>query len=80
MAECKTEEYEEYMRRQKEKEKPKKDENKELLDLVWDIDEKGENLTPWEVNFIGDLVDKKVKRFTPKQAKQIRRVAEERIP
>jgi hypothetical protein len=57
MAECKTEEYEEYMRRQKEKEKPKKDENKELLDLVWDIDEKGENLTPWEVNFIGDLVD-----------------------
>ncbi len=79
MAECKTEEYEEYMRKQKEKAKPK-DINKELQDMVWDIDERGENLTPWEVDFIGNLIDKKTSRFTPKQATQIKRIAEERIP
>lgn len=79
MPECKTEEYEEYLRKQREGSKPK-DENQELYDLVYDIDEKGENLTPWEVDFIGDLINKNIKRFSPKQADQIKRIAKERLP
>jgi len=51
----------------------------ELRDMVLEIDTKGIGLSDWEVEFIGDLVDKDIDRFSEKQEAQIRRIYEERV-
>lgn len=51
----------------------------ELIGLLREIDSDGECLTEWEVGFIAQLIDRRVKRFSPAQAKQIRRIHQERV-
>jgi hypothetical protein len=51
----------------------------DLRAMLAEIDESGEGLTEWEVNFIARLIDSRAKRFTPAQAKQIRRIHQERV-
>lgn len=56
------------------------DDEKKLSQMVVEIDQQGEDLTPWEVEFISRLVDGEVLSFTSRQAEQIKRIHEERVP
>lgn len=53
--------------------------NSELLTLLEEIDDAGEDLSEWEVSFVSDLIDRQVKIFTERQAAVIRRIHEERL-
>lgn len=50
-----------------------------LVDLIFDIDENGEDLTRWEIDFISDLVDRDVRQFTKKEGRKIRQIYRERV-
>lgn len=54
--------------------------NLELVEMLLEIDENGEDLTDWEKEFVSNLVDEEVTWFTPKQERQIRRIHEEKVP
>jgi len=51
----------------------------ELRRMVDEIDEKGEDLTNWEVGFISDIIDRDIKKFSPKQCKYIKEIYEKRV-
>jgi len=51
-----------------------------LLDMIQEIDEEGEDLTEWEIDFIGGFIDDGVTSFTDKQAEIVERIYNERIP
>lgn len=51
-----------------------------LSELIEEIDAKGDGLTSWEANFIGDMLAKpEPRRFTEKQAAIIRRLYDEKV-
>lgn len=49
-----------------------------LESMLYEIDERGEGLTVWEVRFVADLVDRGETRYTPKQAAQLEQIYAER--
>lgn len=51
----------------------------ELRELLEDIDNRGEGLTDWEIGFVSNLIDHRAKRFTTSQARQIRRIHQDRV-
>lgn len=57
----------------------KPDANKQLRQRVEEIDDKGQGLTKWEIDFIGRLIDEDVHRFSPKQADIINRIYRDRV-
>lgn len=54
--------------------------NDEILNLLEEIDTEAADLTDWELEFVSDLIDRRVRTFTPKQAGLIRRIHRERMP
>ena len=44
---------------------------KEILDLLIEVDEKATGLNDWEIKFISDLVDNPPNHFSDKQIKKI---------
>lgn len=54
--------------------------DEELDRMVEEIDRDGEDLTPWEREFIGKLIDKPPALYSPNQAAAIRKIYEERMP
>lgn len=52
----------------------------QLRSMVEEIDRLGEDLTPWEIEYIAGIIDKNTQTFSTKQADIIRRIYEERIP
>lgn len=54
-------------------------ENAKLRSMVDEIDEDGEDLSEWEVEFIANLIDNDVQSFTDKQAEIIRRIHKDRL-
>ena len=46
--------------------------------LVKHIDLFGKNLSPWEINFIGKLIDHPPEEYSPKQIKVIDRIYDEK--
>lgn len=51
---------------------------KDLREMVEEIDEEGQKLSEWEIDFIAYLMDNDVRRFSERQEKIIRRIHEER--
>ena len=51
---------------------------KETEDLVKHIDEFGEDLTEWEIDFIADLIDNPPAAYSEKQETVIQRIYEQR--
>jgi len=51
----------------------------ELHDMLQDIDYDGEGLTAWEVDFVGDLIDRDQRYFTARQAQIIKRIYSQRV-
>jgi len=49
------------------------------MKLLIEIDQSGADLTPWEVKFVADLIDRGVTQFSPKQMAMIQRIYEERV-
>lgn len=47
-------------------------------EMVQEIDEHGEGLTPWEMSFISDMLERQF--FTPKQQILIERIFDLRVP
>lgn len=47
--------------------------------MIQQIDEHGEGLTKWEVNFIGDLVDGYLGKLSKKQIDIIQRIYDEKV-
>lgn len=54
--------------------------DRELQRMVEEIDRDGQNLTDWELEFIGDMIDSPPKVFSPNQARTIEQIHEERMP
>jgi len=48
--------------------------NKQLLDLLYEIDTDGQDLTEWEVEFVARLLDADTREFTEREARRIVRV------
>ena len=44
-----------------------------------EIDRRGRGLTTWEVDFVADLVDDNVTRFSDRQAETVDRIHRERV-
>lgn len=53
--------------------------NREIRQMVDEIDTAGDNLTAWEIKFIADLIDRDAKDFTDNQKKQVVRIWNERM-
>lgn len=53
--------------------------NPDIRDMLDEIDEDGEDLTDWEVKFVGDLVDRQMDVFSPSQADVIRKIHSQRV-
>ena len=53
--------------------------NERLRGMIYDLDLKGKNLTPWEVDFIGRFIDEDQSSFSEKQAKIICKIYDERM-
>lgn len=51
----------------------------QLRELVEEIDDRGEDLTDWEIGFIANIIDKDLRTFTKAQANAIRRIHRERV-
>lgn len=51
----------------------------ELLTLLMEIDEYGEDLKPTEVEFVAGLIDHDITEFTPEQEAGIRRIHRKRV-
>jgi len=47
-------------------------------EMLQEIDEHGEGLTPWEIGFIADMLERR--SFTPKQVDAIERILDLRVP
>ncbi len=47
--------------------------------MLNEIDDRGEELTPWEVRFVADLIDRDPARFTGPQASIVERIWRERV-
>jgi hypothetical protein len=52
--------------------------HKELTDILNEIDRDGLFLTDWEVDFIGDLIDRPRSSFSEKQEDKILKIYNER--
>ena len=50
------------------------------LEKVKAIDEEGKGLTEWEVNFIAGIIDSFQTVFSPRQAKVVSRIYDQRVP
>jgi len=48
-------------------------------ELLMEIGAKGEGLTPWEVGFVADLIDKGWRHLTDKQIETIQRIHDQRV-
>jgi len=60
--------------------------NEEIRALLYEVDEEGEGLTPWEVIFIADLIDQLAtgrltgETLTPTQCEKIQEIHARRMP
>lgn len=70
---CRTEEFDHYMRRQQGM-VAEVNRNKELREIVREIDQTGQGLTEWEAEFVGDLVERDQRMFSERQETVIRRI------
>ena len=50
-----------------------------MLEMVQEIDDDGEGLTKWEIEFISGIIDNGQKFFSQKQADIIKRIYEDRV-
>lgn len=55
------------------------EENRRLRDMVLEIDDRGEDLTESEIDFIANLIDTDAQVFTKRQASRIRLIHEKRL-
>ena len=51
----------------------------EVEDIIYDIDELGEDLTLWEIDFISGLIDNPPAVYSDKQIEIIERIYEQRV-
>lgn len=50
-----------------------------IKERIKDVDENGEGLTEWEINFIAEMIDKPPTYFTEKQEDIINRIWEQKV-
>jgi hypothetical protein len=53
--------------------------NDTLLGYLDDIDARGQRLTPWEIRFVADMIDRGLTSFTDRQGEIIQRIWEEKV-
>jgi hypothetical protein len=54
-------------------------EHERVREMLLEIDEDGEGLTSWEIDFVADLVDRHAARFTAEQAAKIEEIHRRRV-
>lgn len=59
---------------------PSQDRQQQARELLKDLDDNGEDLTPWEIGFVSNLIDKDWRYFTDRQIETIQKIANRRLP
>lgn len=50
----------------------------EIEEMIFDIDNNGEDLTNWEIGFIADLIDNPPEEYSPSQITKIEQIYNQR--